>query len=360
MRRFILISAILILLIVIARLSVFTVGPKEYVYLTDIFGNYQTFDGSKIETDAGLHFCYPWPIQTVRRLDRRLQYFDLPKTEVPTRDVGRLVVPGQEQESGLDKMLIVEAFACWRIADQETVDSKSVSSFDPVDRFIRRVGTLQRAEDILGQRINSQVGAFIGQISVDDLVNTQGDRVERKMKELREQIKTRLEPELLEEYGVVLVDVQLRRFNHSPQVQQSIFSRIQSERNRKAEEDRSEGLLRAKEIESKAEEEARNLLAEARKQAEILKGEADTKAALIRNQAHSQDPGFYVFLKKLENMQSILGDNKTVLLLSSHRAIFDMLFQPPQPGNLVSQPGQEVSVPNKGNGNGISKTPEKK
>src|SRR5262249_7247929 len=49
---------------------------------------------------------------------------------------------------------------------------------------------------------------------------------------------------------------------------------------------------------------------------------------------HSKDPEFYVFLKKLEKLQSILGDNKTVLLLSSHREIFDLLFQPPRPGGV--------------------------
>jgi hypothetical protein len=58
---------------------------------------------------------------------------------------------------------------------------------------------------------------------------------------------------------------------------------------------------------------------------------------MIRTQAHSKDPEFYVFLKKLDKLQSILGDNKTTLLLSSHRDVFDMLFQPPRPGGAVSQ-----------------------
>jgi hypothetical protein len=33
----------------------------------------------------------------------------------------------------------------------------------------------------------------------------------------------------------------------------------------------------------------------------------------------------------MEKLQSILGDNKTVLLLSTNRPLFEMLFQPPRP-----------------------------
>ena len=60
-------------------------------------------------------------------------------------------------------------------------------------------------------------------------------------------------------------------------------------------------------------------------------GEATTRADQIRNQAHSQDVEFYAFLKKLEEYQRILGDNKSMLLLSSRGEMFDLLFKPPKP-----------------------------
>jgi hypothetical protein len=79
---------------------------------------------------------------------------------------------------------------------------------------------------------------------------------------------------------------------------------------------------------------------------------------MIRNQAHSKDPEFYVFLKKLDKLQSILGD-KTTLLLSSHRAIFDLLFEPPQPGN-TAQPGRvagaESATPSRGKASDAGQT----
>ena len=88
-------------------------------------------------------------------------------------------------------------------------------------------------------------------------------------------------------------------------------------------------------IESSAEEKYRTILAEAKLEEERLKGQADAEAMVIRNQAHSQDPEFYAFLKQMEKLQSILGENRTVLLMSTHRPLFDLLFQPPRPGSMA-------------------------
>jgi membrane protease subunit HflC len=302
-------------------MSFFTVDPTEYVYVTQFGRHVATYDGAARDTDAGLHWRWPWPIQSVQRLDRRLQHFDPPGTELLTHDA---------EGKTIDKTLVVEAYVCWRIADK-----------DAVDRFIRRLGTPDRAQAILSQRLNSLLGATIGQMNLDDLITTdragaQG-KVDVTMVALQQKLMAGLEPQARAEYGIQLVDIRLRRFNHPQGVRQSIFERIISERNKKVEYYRSEGAKQAANIRSAAEEKVRDLLARARFEEEKLKGEADTEAAMIRNQAHSQDPEFYIFLKKLDKLQSILGDSKTTLLLSSHREIFDALFQPPRPGGAIGQ-----------------------
>src|SRR6516164_11426483 len=75
MRTFISIAAGIVLL-VIARQSVFTVDRTEYAYLTQFGRPVATYDGA-LADDAGLHFKFPWPVQSVIRLDHRLQHFDL-------------------------------------------------------------------------------------------------------------------------------------------------------------------------------------------------------------------------------------------------------------------------------------------
>ena len=71
-------------------------------------------------------------------------------------------------------------------------------------------------------------------------------------------------------------------------------------------------------------------MAQARREEEIIKADTDTAAMKIRNQAYSQDPEFYEFLKKMEKLQAIVGSQETRLLLSTHRPMFESLFNAPR------------------------------
>lgn len=299
----------LLVVVWLARNAFYTVDASEYAYVTVLGRHVATFDGGG--EGAGLHVGWPWPIQAVQRLDRRLQQFDLAPTEHLTPDaLGKTV----------DKTFLVEAFVVWKIAD-----------VDAVDRFVRHIGTIDRARPILSAQIISELGASLGKVKLDDLINVEPGRAEKTMDNWQKGLLESLQGSVREKYGIDLVDIRLRRFYYQGKGRDAIFERIRSERNKKVTEYLAEGDLKANNIKSAAEEKYRTILAEARYEEERLKGLADTEAMQIRNQAHSQDPEFYAFLKQMEKLQSILGDNKTVLLLSTQRPFFDLLFQPPQP-----------------------------
>lgn len=303
--------------IVVIPSCLFTVDRTEFVYLTQFGKHLQTFDGGK-DAEAGLHVKWPWPIQTVRRLDRRLQYFDLPGAELLTRDPKR---------NTIDRTLTLDAYICWRISDASGVDL-----------FVRSVGTPEGAQAILGQRIGSELGAAIGQMELDDLINPDPRKVEDARRRLRRRLlqggtgSQALESLAEAEYGIVVVDIRLRRSNHPSAVRDSIFQRIASERKKKAADYESEGIRLADDIKSKGARRVAELKAEADARAIELRGQADAEADRIRSEAQSKDPIFYTFLKKMEEYQRFLGDNKSTLLLSTHRELFDVLFNPPTPG----------------------------
>jgi membrane protease subunit HflC len=296
-----------------ARLSLFTVDRTEFAYLTQFGRPVQTFEGARDE-DAGLHVKLPWPIQSVQRLDRRLQYFDLPGAELLTRDPKR---------NTIDKTLTIDAYVVWRIADDA----------GGVDRFVRSVGAPEGAQAILAQRVNSELGAAVGQLELDDLISTEPGKVDAGREKLRTRLLDGGGQPLREvarrDYGIEVVDLRLRRTNHPPAVRQAIFERIISERDRKAAEYRSDGERQAADIRSAGEKKVSDIRSEAEAAALALRGKADAEADAVRNAAQSKDPQFYSFLRKLEEYQRILGDNKTLLLLSTHRELFDVLFQPP-------------------------------
>jgi regulator of protease activity HflC (stomatin/prohibitin superfamily) len=283
-----------------------------------------------------------------------LQYLDLPGAELLTRDPRRETI---------DKTLTIDAYLCWRIPDKQALE-----------RFIRTVGSMEGARAILAQRVNSELGAAIGQMELDDLISVgvgsglpglavsvtglgAGPKgpllmasallgVRPKVDLKREYLRRRLldgdgtseRPGLkavaLAEYGIEVVDLRLRRLNHPVAVRRAIFDRITSEREKKVDDYKSEGEQLAADIRSKSERQVSELRNRAEADAIKVRGQADAEADSIRSEAARLDPGFYTFLRKLEDYQRFLGDNKTILLLSTHREIFDGLFKPPIPEKI--------------------------
>ncbi len=330
----------LLVIVFIGYLSTFTVDRTEYVYVTQFGRLVKVYDGLD---EAGLHWRWPWPVQTVHRLDRRLQVFDLPEIELLTRD---------DKGETIDKTITVDAYVCWRIDGEQGVE-----------RFIRAMGTSERAREILEPRITSRLGAEISNMKMEDLISVvPPEEAHRRMDKLRDRLVGNsaddpnttgsLHEQARESYGIDLVDIRLRRTSHPPEVRDAIFSRIRSERAKKVADYQGQGALLASKIKSEAELEARNIVTDAKAAEQLIKGKADAEADRIRNLAHSQDVEFYAFLKKLEEYQRILGDNKSVLLLSSHRDLFDLLFKPPRlQGASGSSPSTAGSASPKANGN---------
>ncbi len=334
--RVLMLLAFVLLALEAAMTSFVAVDAAEFAYVTQFGKPVAVYDGG---SEAGLHWKLPWPIQSVIRMDRRLQIFDLPAPELLTHDA-----TGQT----IDRTLTVSAYVCWRIAGSEGAD-----------RFFRTVGKSEQAEAILGPQISSRIGALISGMNLDDLISIVPiAEAEKRMNRLSQAIMDGgdsgrrndiggLKKHLSDTYGIDLVDVRLRRLGYPPQVREAIFDRIRSERNKKVAEYQSEGAKLAEDIRTQSEYQARNLLAEARANERRIKGDADAQADRIRNEAQARDPSFYAFLKKLEEYNKILGDNKTLLLLSSQREIFDLLVKPPPAGGGNSSPGSRGGAQSK-------------
>ena len=187
-------------------------------------------------------------------------------------------------------------------------------------------------------------------MELEDLISVDtssdgGRRVDAKRDELRQRL---LKEMAGTDYGIEIVDIRLRRLNHPPAVRQAIFDRIISEREKKVADYRSQGEREAADIDSKSKYEVAKMSTEAEAESIRLRGQADATADRIRSDAALKDPQFYAFLKKLEEYQRILGDNKSVLLLSTHRELFDALFNPPTPGGPPRPPAGPAPMTKKG------------
>ncbi len=266
----------LALVLILARMSLFTVDRTEFVYVTQLGRHVATYDGASDE-EAGLHLRWPWPIQSLTSVDRRLQVLDLPAAELVTED---------PSETGtVDRTVTVDAYLIWRVADAASAE-----------RFIRVVGSPERAREILRDRMRGRLGAGIARKKFPDLVSTRPDHIDAQRELLRRELLAAAD----RADGIDVVDVRVRRINYPPQVRQSIFDRIRSERNRKAETARSRGRTEAENIKSESEAKVTVQLAEAQARNDAKRGRADAQADRILNSAISKDPDYYAELRRRE------------------------------------------------------------
>lgn len=320
MRRYWLALGIVVL-VVWGQSALYTVDQAEFGYVTRFGDPTVTHDGA---TEGGLHAKLPWPIDSVQRVDRRLQVFDLPPTETLTRD---------RQGRTVDKTIAVDAFVCWRVPDAAAAD-----------RFIRTVGTPEQARRLLTPRLTGRLAAVISNLPLDDVIKVaDATAVDARSERLRRQVlgleragdddpnEEAIPAAVMRDYGIELVEVRLRRFTFPEAVRAGIAERIRSERQRKVADYQGEGNREYTRIVSETRTAAARTVAEAKAKRQRIEGEADAEADAIRNDAHSKDRDFYAFLQKLAAYKAMLSETRDVLLLSSKNELFDMLLNPPKP-----------------------------
>ena len=127
-------------------------------------------------------------------------------------------------------------------------------------------------------------------------------------------------------YGIEVVDVRIKRVDLPAENEASIYARMQAERERKANQYRSEGDEEAQKIVASTEKEKTIILADAYKVAQETRGEGEAKALQIYAKAYSADPAFYEFLKTLETYKSII-DTRTTLVLPADSKLFKLLIK---------------------------------
>jgi membrane protease subunit HflC len=312
--------------------AVFFVDETEYVYVTQ-FG-----EPLRLCVEPGLHVKRPY--QSLWRFDRRLQMYEPPAREMLTEDkenlnfqwyvCWRLPSPAFAAEQRASSDGTTEDAAERGGAASDRAAGEAIESY--VRRFLQSVGGVQAAESRLEERIQAAIAAEIGRTRLAELASLEADalQLEPIMRRVTESMRTTA----LEQFGIEVVDVRLKRFNYPEAVKPAVFAEIRSERERVAVQYRAEGESEKIRIESQATLERDRLLAQAQREATRLRGEGEAKAMEIFNAAHSKNPGFYQLLKTLETYRNVL-DKQTTVVLSADSPLMKLLTHglPPAQAN---------------------------
>jgi membrane protease subunit HflC len=273
---------VVLLMFFIGMLFTYQVNFDE-VALVTTFG--RASESSVINVNgnqAGLHLKWPWPIQTVIRMDRRLFIME-----------DRL----EQQETKDRQVIIAKAFAVWRIAD-------------PLP-FYRVFRSTEKAEAFLRERLRA-TKAEISRFTFDELTNDNPEKL--KLDEIEAALLSRMHSELAtHDCGIDVVNVGISRILLPERITTSVFSRMQQTRQRFAQNARSEGKAMAQSITAQTDSERQRILAFAERVAQNIRAEGDAAAAAYYEE-YNKNPEFALFLRKLEALEKSLEKNSTFVL----------------------------------------------
>ncbi|MDQ2950420.1 MAG: protease modulator HflC [Acidobacteriota bacterium] len=272
--------------LLLAWLTFFSVRETEFVLVTQF--------GRPLYTvrDAGLHV--KWPFQAAAYFDRRLRIYDPRPSEFLTRD---------------KKNIVIENYVAWRIQDPK--------------RFVETVGDPVAAEMRLHDIVWSGLSAALGMQDLETIVSTNPQTV--KAAGLLDHLSADTGRAALQQYGIEVVDVRIKRLNLPEQNKQSVYARMRAERERIARQYRAEGEEQALSIRADADRQKEEILSVAYKQAEQVKGEGDAESTRTYSQAYSRNPRFYKLLRTLESYKKIF-DDKTTAILSSDSELLKVMM----------------------------------
>ena len=111
------------------------------------------------------------------------------------------------------------------------------------------------------------------------------------------------------------IDVRIRRADLPEQNSLAVYKRMQTEREREAQEFRAQGGQKAQEIRSKADREATVIIAEANSTAEQTRGVGDAERNRLFAEAYGRDPEFFAFYRSMSAYETGLRSNDTRFLL---------------------------------------------
>ena len=139
------------------------------------------------------------------------------------------------------------------------------------------------------------------------------------------EIARRCDAVALRDYGIGVVDVQLRGFDFPKQNRLRLYARMKSERGRISMLYRSEGEEEGLKVRAAAEEQKARILARAIEFSQQRRGEGDGEAARIYANALSRAPEFYAFLRAMEASRNF-ARKSTTMVLPADSPLFGVLL----------------------------------
>lgn len=217
----------------------------------------------------------------------------------------------------------IDTTARWRISNLE--------------KFYKTLRKKQGADRILDQVIESAIKTVVGEYELIETVRSTNSIIDESNLEETESLQKvekgrhmiageifNLSAVKLEDYGIELIDVVIKRSNYSQEIKMAVLKTMISERETIAQGIESDGNGEKERILGDIQQAKDSILSSARNQAETIKGEGDAQATAIYNRSYSRSPEFFEFWRTMESYKKTMKGMDVTL--TTDMDYFDYLY----------------------------------
>jgi modulator of FtsH protease HflC len=269
--------------------------PQTYNALVFQFGKV----ARPVITAPGLYFKVPF-VENVALIDKRVLSNDLQPQTVLALD---------------RKNLVVDAFMRYQVSD-------------PL-KFYQSLPTPAAAASTLERIVNDSVRSVLAGARTSEIINTKRTKL---MEDIQESVNKQTQA-----LGITVVDVRLSRVDLPEKISESVFQRMNTDRQREAADLRAKGAQFAQKIRAEADRDVQVILGEANRKAQEERGVGDAEKTKIMAEAFSRDAEFSAFFRSMQAYEQSFRQGDTRMILSPDSPFFRYFNNP---GAAVQTPKQ--------------------
>jgi modulator of FtsH protease HflC len=246
--------------------------------------------------EPGAYLKWPWPIQKVHKMDRRVQNLESRYEETLTGD-------------GFS--LVVQVYVGWNINQPKLFFPKFAN------------GSVELAENILESMVRSVKNEVVGSHPFSHFIST--DEKELRLNEMEQEMLDKVRSQVrTNQYGLQVEFLGINKLGLPESVTKTVFARMESERKVLVSDIQARGMAKAISIRSDADRESAEVLSKAEAEATRIRSEGEARAA-ESYAVFNQNTNLANLLIKLRTLEQMLEGGKTTLILDPSTPGLDLL-----------------------------------
>ena len=280
------IPAAVIAVLILVLTSAYTVRQNQYVVIR------QWGKITRINDNPGLAFKMPF-IQTAETITKETLFYDIPESDVITKD---------------KKSMVVDSFVLWKVTDPE--------------KFIKTLNAVRiRADERIEAAVYNAVKNTISSMSQDEIIASRGEVLTKRITDEANSD--------IGQYGVEILTAQIKTLSLPADNQEAVYARMISERENIAAGYEATGKSQAQKIRNETDRDVELLIADAQKEAAIRVAEGEEEYMRILQDAYNspEKAEFYEYIRGLDSLKgSMTGTGRKTLVLDKNSELVQILY----------------------------------